>query len=134
MKRYLLPVMLLIGAAAPAFAQTNVAVTPETQQKIEAARAQFRGEGKPIFEDMRATRQALAAEMQKAQPDDGKLVQLENQLASDRQQMQALHAKQQAALKSQLSPKEYAQLMLSRKHFGRRHHGGGGGGFERGDK
>jgi Spy/CpxP family protein refolding chaperone len=121
MKRYLIPVMLLVGAAAPAFAQPNAAVTPETQQKIEAVRAQFRGEGKPIFEDMKATRQALQDEMQKAQPEDGKLTQLEERLSADRQQLEALHAKKQAALKSQLSPKEYAQLVLSRKHFGRRH-------------
>jgi Spy/CpxP family protein refolding chaperone len=126
MKRYLIPVMMLLGAA-PAFAQTNAAVTPETQQKIEAVRAKFRGQGKPIFEDMRATRTALQTEMQKAQPDDGKLVQLEDRLSSDRQQLQSLHAQKQAALKSQLSPKEYAQLMLSRKHFGRRHGGNRGG-------
>jgi len=127
MKRYLVPIMMLLGAA-PAFAQTNnAAVTPETQQKIQAARAQFREQGKPIFQDMRATRQALQDEMQKATPDDGKLTQLEDRMSSDRQQLQSLHQQQQQALKSQLSPKEYAQLMLSHKHFGRRHFGNRGG-------
>jgi Spy/CpxP family protein refolding chaperone len=127
MKRYLIPMMLLLGAA-PAFAQTNAQVTPETKQKIEAVQAKFRGQGKPIFEDMHATRQSLQDEMGKAQPDDAKLLQLEDRMASDRQQLQTLHAQKQAELKSQLSPKEYAQLMLSHKHFGRRHFG------ERGDK
>jgi|SRR6476661_6056889 Spy/CpxP family protein refolding chaperone len=126
MKRYLIPVMMLLGAA-PAFAQTNAAVTPETQQKIQAARAQFREQGKPIFQDMRSTREALQSEMAKATPDDGTLKQLEDRMASDRQQLQSLHQQQQQALKAQLSPKEYAQLMLSHKHFGRRHFGNRGG-------
>jgi Spy/CpxP family protein refolding chaperone len=130
MKRYLIPVMLLLGAA-PAFAQgAGANLPPDVQQKIDASRAQFRAQMKPIFEDVRATRQSLRDELQKAQPDDGKLVQLEDRLASDRQQMQALHAQKQAELKRELTPSQYAKLMLSRPRFGRRMHGGGrpGGG------
>ncbi len=127
MKRYLIPVMLLLGAA-PAFAQTHAALAPDAQQKVEATRARFRDQMKPLWQDARATRQSLRAEVQKAQPDDSTLVQLENKLASDRQQMQALHARQQTELKSELTPAQYAQLMLRHPRFGRRMHGGARGG------
>ena len=130
MKRYLMvPVMLLLGAA-PAFAQPNASVTPETRQKIEAVRASVRPQMKPLFEDARAARQSLKAELDKAQPNDATLTQLEDRLASDRQRMQALRVQTQAQLKRELSPREYAQLIVSRHRFGRRMHGGehrGGG-------
>lgn len=138
MKRYLVPVMLLLGAA-PAFAQSNASsVTPETRQKIEAVRASVRPQMKPLWQDMKATRQSLQAELGKAQPDDGTLTQLENRLMSDRQQMQALRAQSQAELQKQLSPRERAELILSHKGFGRRMHGrhrfGGGGGDGGGER
>ena len=129
MKRYLVPVMLLLGAA-PAFAQSSSSVTPATRQKIEAVRASVRPQMKPLWQDARAAREELRAELAKAQPDDGKLTQLEDRLASDRQQMQALRVQSQAQLARELSPRERAELILSRKHFGRGMHGGhrhGGG-------
>ena len=126
MKRFLIPVMMVLGAA-PAFAQSagtgGGALTPELQQKVEAVRAQFQGQMKPLVQDAFAARRALRDELQKAQPDDGALTQLENRLASDRQQLQSLRAQKQAELKRQLTPQEYAQVMLRRPHFGRRMHG-----------
>ena len=138
MKRFILPVMLMLGAAAPAFAQPEgggAQLDPALRAKVQAMMSGVRDQAKPIWQDARTTREALKAEMQKAQPDDATLVQLEDRLASDRQQLQALRADKQAELKKQLSPKEYAQLMLARHHFGRRFHGGGrmqggGGGAE----
>ncbi|HEY1584550.1 MAG TPA: periplasmic heavy metal sensor [Polyangia bacterium] len=130
MKRYLVPVMLLLGAV-PAFAQSNTSVTPETRQKVEAVRAGVKPQMKPLWQDARAAREALRAELAKAQPDDGKLTQLEDRLASDRQQMQALRTQSQAQLARTLSPRERAELILAHKHFGRGMHGGhrhGGGG------
>ncbi|HEX8951975.1 MAG TPA: hypothetical protein VF945_09025 [Polyangia bacterium] len=130
MKRYLIPVMLLVGAAAPAFAQpndNNSSLDPDLRAKVEVVSARFRDQAKPLWQDARATRESLKTELQKAQPDDGTLVRLEDRLASDRQQMQALHAQQQAELKKELSPRQYAQLVLSRPRFGRRMHGGGRG-------
>ncbi|MCU1282129.1 MAG: hypothetical protein JWM53_5675 [bacterium] len=133
MKRMLLTAMLMLGAA-PAFAQpstgTTATISPELRQKLQATRSRYKDQMKPLWQDARAARQALGAEMQKAQPDDGALTQLEDRLAGDRQKMQALHASQQAELRKQLTPRELAQLMLSHKGFGRHMHGGGhdGGG------
>jgi len=127
MKRFVIPVMLMLGAAAPAFAQSqpNAQVDPDLRAKVEVVSARFRDQAKPLWQDARATRESLKAELQKAQPDDATLVQLEDRLASDRQQMQALHAQKQAELKKELTPKQYAQLMLSHPRFGRRFHGAG---------
>ena len=126
MKRYVIPVMLLLGAAAPAFAQGNgnQAVDPDLRAKVQAVRAQFRDQAKPLWQDARATRESLRAELAKAQPDDATLTQLEDRLASDRQQMMAIRVQGQAELKKELSPKQYAELMLRHRHFGRRFHGG----------
>ena len=127
MKRFVIPVMLMLGAAAPAFAQPqpNAQLDPDLRAKVEVVSARFRDQAKPIWQDARATRESLKAEVAKAQPDDATLVQLENRLASDRQQMQALHAQKQAELKKELTPKQYAQLMLRHPRFGRRFHGDG---------
>ena len=133
MKRYLLSAMLLLGAAAPAFANEGAGaaskLSPELAQKVQATRGKYKDQMKPLWQDMRAANQALRAEMQKAQPSDATLQQLESRLASDRGQMQQLHQQMQSELKSQLSPREIAQLMIARQdHFGRRfhHHRGGG--------
>ena len=135
MKRFVIPVMLMLGAAAPAFAQSsqpNAQLDPDLRAKVMAVSSRFRDQAKPVWQDARATRESLKAELQKAQPDDATLTQLEDRLASDRQQMQALHAQNQAELKKELTPKQYAQLMLRHRRFGRGFHGGargqGGGG------
>jgi len=133
MKRFVIPVMLMLGAAAPAFAQPrngNATLDPDLRAKVMAVSAKFRDQAKPIWQDARATRESLKSELAKAQPDDATLVQLEDRLASDRQQMAALHQQKQAELKKELSPRQYAQLVLSRPRFGHRMHGGGaeGGG------
>ena len=126
MKRHLIPIMLLVGAAAPAFAQgnANANVDPELRAKVQAVSAQFRDQVKPLWQDARATRESLRAELAKAQPDDATLTQLEDRLASDRQQLMALHGQRQAELKKELTPKQYAELMLRHPRFGRRMHGG----------
>ncbi len=136
MKRYILPLMLLVGAATPALAQPQAGahLDPDLRAKVQVVSQRFRDQAKPLWQDARATRESLKSELAKAQPDDATLVQLEDRLASDRQQMQALHAQKQAELKKELTPKQYAQLMLARPRFGRRFHGGGrmhgGGGGE----
>lgn len=126
MNRYLVPVMLLVGAASPAFAEPAAsAVTPETQQKIDTVRATFHAQIMPIAKDARATRQALRAELAKAEPDDATLSQLEQRLADDRTQMQALHAQTQADLEQQLTPRELGEIMLDPPRFGHRAQNGG---------
>jgi Spy/CpxP family protein refolding chaperone len=146
MKRFVLPVMLLLGAA-PAFAQTAPTTTSDQarQEMIDAridtlgARlgldaaglARFRAtvehfgsQSKPLRQDLFATRGALRDELAKAQPDDGKLTQLTDRLASDRQQMQSLEAQKLAELRHELTPQQYAKLMMARgRFFGRHMHG-----------
>jgi membrane-bound lytic murein transglycosylase B len=122
MKRLLVvPVMMLLGAA-PAFAAPSTAMSPELHQKLEASRARWKEQAKPIAQDAFAARKALRDELQKAQPDDATLTQLADRLASDRQQLQSLRAEKQAELKRELTPQEYATLMLRRPHFGHRMH------------
>jgi heavy-metal resistance protein len=126
MKRFVIPMMLLLGAA-PAFAQTTApAATSPAQQQIEATRTRFQSQMKPLWQDAKATRQALSAELQKSAPDNATLQQLTDKLTSDRQQLHSLRSQQLAELKDQLSPQQYAKLMLRHPGFGRHMHGGHG--------
>ena len=125
MKRMLLSAMLLLGAAAPALAHEGALskLPPDVQQKVKATHERFKPELQPVFGDMRSARQALRAEMGKATPDAATLSQLEDRLAADRQKMMAVRDEVQKELRSELTPQEYAQLMLSRhERFGRRFH------------
>lgn len=151
MNRLMIPVMLLLGAA-PAFAQGNPAATEQAKQEMIDARVdglgaklgldaagltqfrgtleKFAGQLKPLRQDSFAARRALRDELQKAQPDDGTVSQLTDRLARNRQQMQSLQAQKMAELRHQLTPEQYAKLMLARGHFFGRHmhgrHGRGG--------
>ncbi|MCU1277833.1 MAG: hypothetical protein JWM53_1379 [bacterium] len=146
MKRLLIPTMLLRGAA-PAFAQTDPAAAQQVKQETIDARVdafgaklgldanalgrfratveRYGSQLKPLRQDAFATRRTLRDEMGKAQPDDAKLAQLTDHLASDRQQMQSLQSQKMAELKRELTPQQYAKLMMSRPRFGRHGHGGG---------
>jgi len=136
MKRYLLSAMLLLGAAAPALANEGGAkanLSPELSQKVQATRGKYKDQMKPLWQDMKSANDALRAEMAKPQPSDATLSDLESRIAGDRTRMQQIHQQMQSELRSQLSPKEIAQLMIARHdHFGRRFHHGHGGGSDGG--
>lgn len=143
MNRFLFPVMLLLGAA-PAFAQPDPAATQQAKQEMVDAKLdafgarlgldanelgrfrgtldRFRSQMKPLRQDSFAARRTLRDEMAKAQPDEGRVTQLTNQLASDRQQIQSLQAQKMSELRRELTPQQYAKLMLAHPRFGRRMH------------
>jgi Spy/CpxP family protein refolding chaperone len=159
MNRLLIPVMLLLGAA-PAFAQTtDPAATQQAKQEMIGARldamgarlgldaagmTQFRAtverfasQTKPLRQDLFATRRSLKDELAKPQPNPATVTQLTDRLSTDRQQMQTLQTQKMAELRRELTPEQYAKLVMARGHFfgrhGHGHHGrgagqGGGGG------
>ena len=131
MKRMLLSAMLFLGVATPALAlahegQGGAATTKlsaEAREKVKDTRARFKPELQPVFADMKSARQSLRAELQKTQPDGNVLSQLEDRLTDDRQKMMAVRGEMQKELRSELTPQEYAQLMMSRhERFGRSLH------------
>ncbi len=149
MKRTLLIALFGILGAAPAFAQpaTGAPVDHDGERgargerlvdklgldaaaaaKVRATFDKYRGELEPLRSDARKTRQALAAEVASAQPDAAKLTSLTDELGSDRQQMMSLAQERAAELKSELTPVQYAKLVLAQHRFGRRfgHHRGRG--------
>ncbi len=78
----------------------------------------------PLRKDSWQTRQALQQELANPQPDRSRLSQLTDQLTRNRQKMAAIVAQRQADLKQQLTPEQYAKLVVSHHGFGRRGHGG----------
>ncbi len=139
MKRFLVPVMLLLGAA-PAFAAPgqgqnlqNIGLSADAQAQVQATRSKYRDQLKPIFQDMKSTHQSMRAELQKSSPDDATLSQLTDKLQSDRQQMMSIRQQQQAELRKELTPTQYAKLMMARaRFFGRHMHGHRGQGGQGG--
>ena len=145
MKRILLPLMLF--AATPAFAQTTAdtggdrraeihqAVEAEMGQlatklgldsagsaALKATFAKYHTQMQPVRQDMWQTMKALRQELSSATPNGGRLSQLEDQLTSDRSKMQSIETARSAELRSQLTPVQYGQLVLSRRAFAREMH------------
>ncbi len=125
MKRMLLSAMLLFGAATPALANEGATakLSPEIRQKVQDTRARYKEQFAPLMRDARSARQALRDEMKKAQPNATTLSQLEDRIVDDRQKLEALRDQVQKELRGELSPEQYAQLMIARQdRFGRRMH------------
>ncbi|HEY2747710.1 MAG TPA: periplasmic heavy metal sensor [Polyangia bacterium] len=140
MKRFLVvPIMLLLGAA-PAFAAPgqgqnlqNLGLSADAQAQVQATRAKYKDQLKPLFQDMRTTHQSMRAELQKPAPDDATLSQLTDHLQTDRQQMMAIRQQQNAEIRKELTPTQYAKLMMARaRFFGRHMHGQRGQGGQPG--
>jgi Spy/CpxP family protein refolding chaperone len=144
MKRLLLPMMLLLGGA-PAFASpAPAAATPAKQEltdaridaygarlgldageleRFRATMVRYRTELLPLRSDARAARASLGEELAREKPDDGKLTQLSERLANDRERMRTVEAQRMSELRRELTPQQYAKLLLSRSHHdGRRGH------------
>jgi Spy/CpxP family protein refolding chaperone len=146
MKRILIPLMLVLGGA-PAFAQTvtdarvearhengerrferltsRLGLDAATAAKVRATFEKYRGEAQPARQTMWQSRRALKDELAAASPDQARVAQLTDQLAGARAQLQAIHTQRMAELKSELTPSQYAKLIVERHGFGRRmhHHG-----------
>jgi hypothetical protein len=58
--------------------------------------------------------QALQQELAAAQPDPNRLTQLSNQLTSGRQQVEAIETQRLAELQQELTPAQFAKLLLRR--------------------
>jgi Spy/CpxP family protein refolding chaperone len=128
MKRMLVALMLM--AAVPAFAGgrhlaaelgLDAAATAKLRDTFLKHRDQMMALRKTSWE----TRQALEQQLASERPDQRQVVQLTDQLTRNRQEMHTIRAKQMAELKQQLTPEQYARLILSRHHrghHGKRHH------------
>ena len=107
----------------------------DAQEKaaVESTFTRYRAQMQPVRQDMKQTRQALQAELAGGK-DAGKLSSLTAQLTADRQKLGALRQAKMGELQKELTPAQYAQLVVSRhegrRGFGHGRHGGGEGGGE----
>jgi Spy/CpxP family protein refolding chaperone len=108
---------------------TRLGLDAQGKAKLEATFARFGAEMQPVVQDLRQTRQALRTELAGAK-DAGRLSSLTAQLTSDRAKLQELRTAKMNELQSQLTPEQYAQLIVSR-HEGRRFHHGRHGADQR---
>lgn len=155
MKRTLMVALLGMLGAAPAFAQSAPAAPvaesqsqsqsqAETQKgarfdklaaklglddaqtaEVRATFEKYRAQMMPIRQQLKQTRAALQAELANAQPDETKVASLTAQLQSGRRQMVGVAQARSAELQKELTPTQYAKLVLHHRHrFGRGGHFG----------
>ncbi|MCU1278124.1 MAG: hypothetical protein JWM53_1670 [bacterium] len=134
-----LPLMLLF-AATPALAQgspSNATSTPSqpnstndetaaiardlgldaaTAAAVAQTIAKYQAQLDPIRQSEQQTVQTLQQELAAAQPDPARLTQLANQLTSDRQQAAAIDTQRLAELQQELTPAQFAKLLLHHHH------------------
>jgi Spy/CpxP family protein refolding chaperone len=81
---------------------------------FRATFAKYRAQLAPLRQDALQTRRALRGALAAPQPDDRRVAQLTDQLASDRRQMRDVESQRMSDLKEQLTPTQYARLVLER--------------------
>jgi|SRR5581483_6449740 len=135
--------MMLLLAGAPAFAQEAPADQPagearfdrhmerlseklgldKTEQvAVRATMEKFRAQLRPLREQAFKARHSLREELASKSPDEQKVSQLTDKLASARQQMRAIEAQRMQELRGELTPSQFAKLQLHQRRFGRRFH------------
>ena len=134
MKRFLIPLMLL--TAAPVFAHEGGRVSPEVRRqraearldqlagdlgldtqgtaKVRATFERFRIELGPVREQTRETRRELRQALTSPQPDEQRVAQLTDRLMSSRTRLRAIEVERTQALRQELTPSQFARLMLTR--------------------
>ncbi|MBS2028361.1 MAG: periplasmic heavy metal sensor [Deltaproteobacteria bacterium] len=156
MKRTMIPLMALLGGAPALALAAETSNTPATNAPSSGSEAQcphamgekmagklgldaqatakfdqtnekFREQMKPVWQDARQTQDALKQELAKPQPDSTKLTSLSDQLTNDHQKLVSLQQQKLSALKSELTPEQYAQFLVNRGEVARGmfHHGMG---------
>ena len=91
---------------------------------LKATFTKYQTQLSPLRQDSWQTRQALKQELANPQPNQGRIAQLTEQLQTNRQKMASIVSQRQADLKQQLTPEQYAKLVMGRHGFGRHGHGG----------
>ena len=118
MRRMLL--LGLLGLAAPAFAHEKgerlAGLDEAAKVKVQQTFEKFRPQIQPLRQDLKQTRLALREQLDSASPDEGKVAALTTQLQSDRRQMMSIAQKRADELKGELTPSQYARLMMARHH------------------
>jgi Spy/CpxP family protein refolding chaperone len=100
----------------------RLGLDPAESAAVRATFTKYHAQLAPLRQNAIQTRQALRAELGKATPDEARISQLTDQLASQKQQMQAVHKQKMQELRGELSPSQFARLMTGRHQFGRRSH------------
>lgn len=97
--------------AATAIAN-HLGLDATTASAVAQTLAKYRAQLEPIRQAEQQTAQALQQELAAAQPDPARLTQLANQLTSGRQQVEAVDAQELAELQQELTPAQFAKLVL----------------------
>jgi Spy/CpxP family protein refolding chaperone len=140
MRRMMIPLMLLL-AGAPALAQTvsdearqeraerrvdrlsaRLGLDEATAAKVRATFDKYRAEAQPARKTMWQSRRALREALAAPAPDQTRVAQLNDELTGARHALQAIHAQRMAELKAELTPAQYAKLLVDRGAFGRGGH------------
>lgn len=101
---------------------TKLGLSADEANQLKQTFAKYRAQLQPLRQTQWQTAKALRAELANAQPNASKLSQLDDQLIANRQQMQSIEQQRTSELKTQLTPEQFSQLLMSRHEMGREMH------------
>lgn len=101
---------------------TKLGLSADGANQLKQTFAKYRAQLQPLRQSQWQTGKALRTELASARPDSSKLSQLNDQLIANRQQMQSIEQQRTSELKTQLTPEQFSQLLLSHHQMGREMH------------
>jgi hypothetical protein len=101
---------------------TKLGLSADGANQLKQTFAKYRAQLQPLRQTQWQTAKALRAELANSAPDASKLSQLNDQLIANRQQMQSIEQQRTSELKTQLTPAQFSQLLMSRHEMGREMH------------
>ena len=101
---------------------TKLGLSADGANQLKQTFAKYRAQLQPLRQSQMQTGKALRTELAASRPDSSKLSQLNDQLIANRQQMQSIEQQRTSELKTQLTPEQFSQLLLSHHQMGREMH------------
>ncbi len=99
----------------------KLGLDPAAATNLKATMGRFRAQAMPLRQSARQTRRALKEELQSGSPNQARVASLTTQLLNDRSQLRAIGQERLDSLKGQLTPTQFATLIVSRREMGRQY-------------
>jgi hypothetical protein len=101
---------------------SRAGVDPSALAGLRPTLVQYAAQLAPLRQNAWQTRRALKEALANPQPDGAVITRLTDQLSSDREQMQQIRAQEMQQVRRELTPDQYARLLVSGGGWSRRGH------------
>jgi Spy/CpxP family protein refolding chaperone len=112
----------LLGEARIERRLSRAGVDPSAVARLRPALLKFAEQLAPLRQNAWQARGALKDALASPKVDDAVLTRLTDQLSADRQQLQEIRAQEMEQLRRELTPAQYARLLVAQRAWGHRDH------------